>query len=103
MVKFLSVILLILMTTLSGFPCEDGHNDSCKETHTHTSDNGGEDDSDMCSPFCICQCCQTLAIVANFDNQDFSIDFLDIDYNSFDQGVHKNSPMFSIWNPPKQV
>jgi len=100
-VKVLSIILLILMTSLSGFPCDDHHEDTGHETHSHSQNDNG--DTDDCSPFCICQCCQTLALVASVDFDDLYVVFPDIDYNSFDEDINQYGQFSSIWNPPKKL
>ncbi len=58
LVKFASIILSLLLMVLSCLPCADAanseHSQTTTEKHTHDS---GDKHNDLCSPFCICNCC----------------------------------------------
>ena len=58
--KFFTVIFSIYILALSVMPCSDAYND-CKD-NTEFSDNSQShshksDTNDICSPFCLCDCC----------------------------------------------
>lgn len=65
MVKFLSAILSIYFLALTVMPCADQQLIPIRGelAHTHNeADHSGHDhssDEDLCSPFCVCQCCHT--------------------------------------------
>lgn len=59
--KFLAVILSIYILALNFAPCED-ESSVCDEKISEFSqqsadDNHDHETSDLCSPFCQCQCC----------------------------------------------
>lgn len=68
-VKFISYILSIYMLALSLVPCSDGmdfmHSDC--DTDTEVVDNShnhsDHDHEDLCTPFCICACCGSMAMI----------------------------------------
>jgi hypothetical protein len=58
--KVSSILLSIILVILSCLPCADGANESIEKNHiaatshdSHSKDHNG----DLCSPFCICNCC----------------------------------------------
>ena len=61
-VKIISALLTILFLGLLLFPCADEViGETCgTEVHFHAqADQDHQSESDLCSPFCQCQCCQT--------------------------------------------
>ena len=75
--KFISIILLFLITIFVAFPCTDTHSDEF-ENHTEISNVDCSDvhsdvvtHEETCTPFCTCNCCHTQ--IAELDDQ---IDFI---------------------------
>ncbi|RKS02979.1 DUF6660 family protein [Flavobacterium sp. 102] len=105
--KLLTVILSIYIFTLSAIPCVDveigsaGHStvilSSENENRSHNKDN------DLCSPFCICNCCSgvTLSYVPTIV-YDFPVQFEQIQSTDsiYTSAFHSNF-YGSIWQPPK--
>jgi hypothetical protein len=65
--KLLAVILALLIVILTVIPCHDvpqfqGSLNMSEIAH-HPDMNGGHPDTDQCSPFCVCQCCQSNVLV----------------------------------------
>jgi hypothetical protein len=60
----LSFMILLLMAT----PCHDYAQDNtllkATQADHKTETNHSHQDTDLCSPFCVCQCCQSNVIVA---------------------------------------
>lgn len=68
--KAISAILLIYILGLIFVPCTDAHADSNPNT-TIEIVHAADEHADLCSPFCFCDCCQTLSHQAkyfHFDN-----------------------------------
>ena len=104
--KIVSFIFSLYLLTLSFMPCTDG--EDCKdETQSQTStfattDHSNHDnDTENCSPFCVCACC----------GQNITTLFYPVDFLSF-KPVSKqvfsvytsafvSEVYFNIWQPPK--
>ncbi|MBU3823129.1 hypothetical protein KO566_13785 [Flavobacteriaceae bacterium XHP0103] len=72
--KFLAFILSIYIFTLNLVPCEDTgtfDNEVKTEISQDLGDNHQHQDADLCSPFCICQCCHIH--VTHFNVVDYSL------------------------------
>jgi len=82
--KYLSLILSIYLLALNFAPCEDFNvpdDDVKTEISLAIGDDHQHQDSDLCSPFCICQCCHISATyfhlteiklnISNISTQDF--------------------------------
>ena len=61
--KFLIFLLAIYIFALNLTPCADFivPNDHVQTEISQITDNHKHQDSDLCSPFCICQCCHVNA------------------------------------------
>ena len=106
----LSIILSLYVFALAAMPCADFESDSlAHENITHTTngtDNHSHDkNKDLCSPFCICNCCGQLtltyvpAITFEFQRQIEEIITSQPTYTSI-----LNSDFYgSIWQPPQLV
>jgi hypothetical protein len=59
--KIKATILSISFLMLTMFPCTETESaDVCGvEVHYHMQGNQGHSDTDLCSPFCLCLCCNT--------------------------------------------
>lgn len=72
--KILATILSIYIFALNLVPCEDddSFNDQVKtQISQDMGDNHQHQDSDLCSPFCMCSCCQIHA--TDIQNVDFKL------------------------------
>jgi hypothetical protein len=60
-VKVKATFLSIFFLMLTMFPCVDEETvDICAaELHYHMQGSQERSDTDLCSPFCLCQCCNT--------------------------------------------
>lgn len=86
---------------LSALPCDDIH-----ATNTNTSSlelieqlQNQTNDVDLCTPFCYCQCCQTLSFPSFYD-----VVLTNLVENPLDNIFKESSylsPVASIWQPPK--
>lgn len=97
------IILSCYILAISAIPCSDGFNE-CESTQaTHETHNHGNDQTDQCSPFCVCACCGTVVTLKMFrvstqvaklpikEKQKFPVKEFD-----FTSNFYKN-----IWQPPK--
>lgn len=104
--KLFSAIFAVFMFFLSVMPCDDSQGDKSPdlESHLHaqnSQDHEGHSETDDCSPFCVCQCCQT-SIIFSINSFESPINFsnTDIKFN-FYQSFHPNGMIHAIWHPPK--
>lgn len=64
--RFTALIFSLYIFALALFPCADNADHSHKDeshiaiSHTHSDADGHH--TDMCSPFCLCQCCHTSVV-----------------------------------------
>jgi PBP1b-binding outer membrane lipoprotein LpoB len=100
--KYLAILLAIYIFALNLATCADyipTHEDAKTEI-SHATDNHQHQDSDLCSPFCNCQCCHIHATY--FKVVDFKIAINHIStkvYFHFD-GLEKDFNA-SILQPPQ--
>jgi len=80
LLKIVSIILLILITSFVAFPCTDNHDDEF-ENHTEYSVVDCSDvhtdvvpDEETCTPFCMCSCCST-QLVEDHTQIDFILEY----------------------------
>lgn len=104
--NLLRFLLAFYFMALLLVPCEDVHKNSGSENMTFSyslQDSHSENSGDICSPLCICNCCQITAAV-------FKVDVLDIQneihsYFSTKILFGKNNFAYQvydhIWQPPK--
>jgi len=107
-VKWITAILSIYLIMLSSMPCADLEDNSAvhktsqfssEQNHSH------EKQSDLCSPFCSCNCCgaQVLSYQANiifeFPVKSAIISLQLPSYNS----VFTSNFFGSIWQPPQII
>ena len=100
--KLFAFFMAFHILALSIMPCNDVHNDCSSfktksqitqnENHNHKSDH-----NDLCSPFCSCDCCQTVMVI-NFTNTSIKIKnlFIESDVKIANHNFYGN-----IWQPPK--
>lgn len=98
--KYIAVILSVSVMVLTAMPCNDVHADTnsaslelSEQSQNHTSD------VDLCSPFCFCNCCQTLSFPSYYDGFLSEIKVLTLNI-PFKESIFSN-PVSSIWQPPK--
>jgi hypothetical protein len=95
--KYFAYILSFIVLVLTVNPCIDGLKDNAlqkSEISQSTNNNNHQNDTDHCSPFCTCQCCQssffvsavsaTSAVVAlEISYNEYSPNFQSIDLSDF--------------------
>lgn len=94
---------------LTAYPCADKHTDvfsniSHNQTNHH-HDHSQETDNDLCSPFCVCNCCgqQTLTFL-ELQSFQFLVQFQEIKTSiSFYKSTSFSNFYGSIWQPPQIV
>lgn len=101
--KFLAFILSIYIFTLNLAPCED-YKEPDNEVQTEISQAVGDDHQhqglDLCSPFCICQCCHINAMHFKFINVKFNISYISTQDFFYLNGTEKDFAT-SILQPPR--
>jgi len=100
-VKIFSVILSLYIFGLIAVPCSDTHGEIAEHAttfdladHQHQHAEG-----DLCSPFCFCNCCQTLTPPAQFVDFQF-MTIADISLGTFQQLKYSDTQL-EFWHPPK--
>ncbi|WNM20417.1 DUF6660 family protein [Flavobacterium capsici] len=107
--KLLTVILSIYIFTLSAVPCVDVEiGSAAHSTVIHSSENKAnshDKENDLCSPFCICNCCSGITlsyvptITYNFQNP---FEVIKTPNSFYTSALHSNF-FGSIWQPPQIV
>ena len=100
-VKFFCLIFAFYTLSISVMPCNDVHDkaESSISTVAEAQDHH-QDHNDICSPFCICSCCQSFFALTSFP--DVAIySFTGSSNFSFYTEKFYSSSSASIWQPPK--
>lgn len=101
--KFLAFILSIYIFTLNLVPCEDTgtfDNEVKTEISQGLGDNHQHQDADLCSPFCICQCCHINATYFKFAEIKFEFKYISSQDFLYLNGIKKDFTT-SILQPPQ--
>lgn len=107
--KIFSVIFTIYILTLSCLPCGDTEDckvlDIGKETFSQTDHHNHQQDTESCSPFCICACCG-LNIAFNFQGSVSMTEHTTSFFPLTERVIVENDSFASnyygsIWQPPK--
>ena len=106
--RLASLFLIVYVLFLSVQPCEDviaqfdGHGHRIAAT-SHFEERSTHEDSDECSPFCICSCCgmpvasrQTAYVVLGFEPANAGRTTASIYKDPYQRNF-----LSSIWQPPK--
>lgn len=100
-VKFSAVILSLFFLVLTFVPCADDEinlsPESCQIAEGHLDNTGT---TDMCPPFCECQCCSSQIITSNlasFEPVNFEISKL---VDPYKNKIHKDI-FISFLQPPQ--
>jgi len=99
--KILTFILSLYVLVLTAIPCFDvpKDNDLHKIELSNTSSDHQENDTDLCSPFCTCDCCVSPIInnsIIKFTCTSIAQKLTTEYYNYF-----VSSLFATIWQPPK--
>ena len=100
--KFIAFILSIYIFTLNLAPCADyvDSNDDAKTEISQATDDHQHQDSDLCSPFCICQCCHINATYFQFADLKFNFPYISTQDFLYLNGTEKDFTT-SILQPPR--
>jgi hypothetical protein len=101
MLRVISFLLALYLVVISFAPCSDNHvlseheKDAVATTHSPC-----DNESDACSPFCICSCCQGFMMIT-FGLKNISSGFSkDISFSSFLIGK-PTAEFTDFWRPPQ--
>jgi len=99
--KYIAVILSVYVMALTAIPCNDVYTANANFASLELSEQipNQTNDIDLCSPFCFCQCSQTLLFTSYF-NVPF-INLVEINLNIKYKEPTYSSPISSFWQPPK--
>jgi hypothetical protein len=105
--KIISFIFSFYLVFLFVFPCTDCelvqvHHDSVFENIPHKHQNSS-DDTETCSPFCVCDCCMVLTVQTNFMSSFRILPQLKRTDHTKTITQKPRSISFSIWRPPTQT
>ncbi|MGJ8550193.1 DUF6660 family protein [Winogradskyella wichelsiae] len=102
--KHLALLLSIYIFALNLTPCSDyittGNTDATTEISQVTGDDHQHQESDSCSPFCICQCCHVNATNLKFLNVELNISYISTQDFFYLNGTEKDFTT-SILQPPR--
>lgn len=103
--KYLAVVLSFYLLALAVMPCDEQGDCYSQETdHSALVDFGHsdhEEDTDNCSPFCICACCGHSVTVPDFSVSLPSLIPFPSKNLSVYAAVFISGGLFQIWHPPK--
>ncbi|WP_273246633.1 MULTISPECIES: DUF6660 family protein [unclassified Flavobacterium] len=108
--KWLTLILSFYFVLLASIPCADAavnhtHNTTSKETTSNHDKHTHDQQNDLCSPFCVCNCCGAQImnyapeIVFNLSVVTAEIEIQLPNY----QSVFTSDFYDTIWQPPQIV
>lgn len=101
--KFLALILSIYILALNLAPCDDytALNDEVKtEISQAIGDDHQHQSSDLCAPFCICQCCHMSATHFKIVNVKFNTSYISTQDFFYINGSERKFTT-SILQPPR--
>jgi len=99
--KFFAFILAVIVLALSCMPCADvGATGEKSKMEIKKSLGNERQQSDLCSPFCICSCCAGFSINHTIPNIETLLQLHKVNYSlSYHLAVIKiSSP---VWQPPQ--
>ncbi|MEP7171688.1 MAG: DUF6660 family protein [Bacteroidota bacterium] len=99
--KFLTLILACYTFALSIAPCNDIHEGQTNVPMTiQAAQEHHQEDNDICSPFCLCSCCQGFVVISTIKNIQVVPSFSKGDYALYNEQVH-SSFAANHWQPPR--
>lgn len=100
-VKFLCFLLSLYTLSLSVMPCNDVHDGMASSVVTmQQAQEHHQTDNDVCSPFCICSCCQGFMAVTCLTDTVISLKESLLNFSGYSEQFI-SSAFASIWQPPK--
>lgn len=99
--KILAIILSLYVMALTAFPCDDIHSVEINSVQIELAEQNHDqsDDVDSCTPFCFCNCCQTLSQTTIFSSFQVNLDGIEI---SIPELVNNEMGCsITYWRPPK--
>ncbi|MBC7390494.1 MAG: hypothetical protein H7329_14865 [Opitutaceae bacterium] len=101
--RLAAIILSFIIVFLSVMPCTDRI--TCEqESESIAHHDHSDDQTDTCSPFCICACCGSISLEMPFIENPFRLERQEMMVSKQDVPNNPNftsSHFFSIWQPPK--
>ena len=103
--KFLSIILVFIIFSLSAKPCSDGRN--IEDQHVEASSiehNHQEDSDDSCPITCICDCCGMSITYAPLTTFELIVyNKISTDLITTYQPIYRFDFQSNIWQPPRVI
>lgn len=97
--KLLTVILSIYVMILTFMPCADANTADTDCYSIAQQDHEHSDDIEICSPFCFCNCCQTLTQTSNYIIPKVNMPGIKVITPMLVQNEIESTILF--WRPPK--
>ncbi|WP_394800873.1 DUF6660 family protein [Maribellus maritimus] len=97
--KLFSAILSIYILGLIILPCDDVHTENKSGNVSVEIADMHLEHIDSCSPFCTCNCCQTISHPANYHYFSHFTKLIGTSITYIDSSV-LSAPIF-LWRPPK--
>lgn len=99
--KFIALILSVYVMVLTTLPCADVHafDKNSATIELTVQSQHYSNDVDLCSPFCFCNCCQTLSQANTFYTLQIDILASNLIVPTIVQNEIKSA--ISFWRPPK--
>jgi hypothetical protein len=97
--KLFSAIMSIYLLGLMFVPCADGHTENKDDNTKIETLSSQENHIDTCSPFCFCECCQTISQQATYNYFSYFASLIGT-VVPYVQASEYSVPI-SFWQPPK--
>ncbi|HRG02361.1 MAG TPA: hypothetical protein PKZ75_14680 [Bacteroidia bacterium] len=99
MKKAFYILFCFYFISLAVMPC--GDKDDCNELkHEQTSQNSGDHQDEVCTPFCVCSCCATHFVVKPFQSIQTQIAVINTVYTVHPES-ETSTAVIPVWQPPK--
>jgi len=101
--KLVAIILSIIIFSLSALPCVDeGTIDVSQSTSiSQDSNHSGQSDTDLCSPFCSCTCCASIAFEPNIQQHSLISEIHTTEINTAYIVSFTSNYLSLIYQPPQ--
>ena len=99
--KLIAIILSIYVLVLTAIPCTDTHISESSSVSVELSEHSHNqfDNIDSCTPFCYCNCCQSISLISVYNNQIISFSTIELEFPILVQA--EIGQLKTFWKPPK--
>lgn len=101
MKKVFCIFFAFYFIALTAKPCADKKDcNEFKQTEMSKDDHKKQHSDELCTPFCVCSCCSTHALVKDLPSENIQIAVINTIYPAKND-FKISSAIISVWQPPK--